>query len=240
MESYRDLTRAVAKRQPEMLEMIAELVGLESPTEDRAGVNRCVAPGGAVDQSQRGQEPAQQTKDRRGPVGRPLRAGPEHGETVDAAGPPGHGLAAGHAEEDAFPGAPGAGVGSGCAGHEGGRGDGPGRPAHVAGGGAADPAGVVFAQQRRGDRERMFASAHRVAGEEMRGGLCSGARAGYPWGVQDGQKGRGQLPLRVHGVAAHSGVDFAGDTARCWNLAARSSAPAALPIRPGGSRSMPG
>jgi glutamate carboxypeptidase len=43
MESYRDVTRAAAKRQPEMLKMIAELVGIESPTEDRAGVNRCVA-----------------------------------------------------------------------------------------------------------------------------------------------------------------------------------------------------
>jgi glutamate carboxypeptidase len=43
MENYRDVTRAAAKRQPEMLKMIAELVGIESPTEDRAGVNRCVA-----------------------------------------------------------------------------------------------------------------------------------------------------------------------------------------------------
>ncbi len=43
MESYRDVSRAAAKRQPEMLKMIAELVGIESPTEDRAGVNRCVA-----------------------------------------------------------------------------------------------------------------------------------------------------------------------------------------------------
>ena len=43
MESYRDVSRAAAKRQPEMLKMIGELVGLESPTEDRAGVNRCVA-----------------------------------------------------------------------------------------------------------------------------------------------------------------------------------------------------
>src|ERR1700692_4423782 len=43
MENYRDVTRAAAKRQPEMLKMIAELVGIESPTEDRAGVNRCAA-----------------------------------------------------------------------------------------------------------------------------------------------------------------------------------------------------
>jgi glutamate carboxypeptidase len=43
MESYRDVTGAAEKRRPEMLRMIAELVSLESPTEDRAGVNRCVA-----------------------------------------------------------------------------------------------------------------------------------------------------------------------------------------------------
>src|ERR1700679_2284940 len=43
MQTYRELTRAVAKRRPEMLEMIAELVSIESPTEDRAAVNRCVA-----------------------------------------------------------------------------------------------------------------------------------------------------------------------------------------------------
>jgi glutamate carboxypeptidase len=43
MQTYRELTRAVAKRRPEMLEMIAELVQVESPTEDQAAVNRCVA-----------------------------------------------------------------------------------------------------------------------------------------------------------------------------------------------------
>ena len=42
METYRDLTAAVARRQPQMLKMIAQLVGLESPTEDRVAVNRCV------------------------------------------------------------------------------------------------------------------------------------------------------------------------------------------------------
>ena len=43
MQTYRELTRTVAKRRPEMLEMIAQLVQVESPTEDRAAVNRCVA-----------------------------------------------------------------------------------------------------------------------------------------------------------------------------------------------------
>ena len=41
MQTYRELTRAMAKRRPEMLEMIGELVQLESPTEDHAAVNRC-------------------------------------------------------------------------------------------------------------------------------------------------------------------------------------------------------
>jgi glutamate carboxypeptidase len=43
MQTYRELTRAVAQRRPEMLEMIAQLVQVESPTEDRAAVNRCVS-----------------------------------------------------------------------------------------------------------------------------------------------------------------------------------------------------
>ncbi len=43
MRTYRDLTRAVARRQPMMLKMIAELVEIESPTEDRAAVNHCAA-----------------------------------------------------------------------------------------------------------------------------------------------------------------------------------------------------
>jgi glutamate carboxypeptidase len=37
-----DLIGAVDRRQPQMLEMISQLVRLESPTEDRAAVNRCV------------------------------------------------------------------------------------------------------------------------------------------------------------------------------------------------------
>ncbi len=43
MKTYRELSGAVAKRRPEMLEMMAQLVQVESPTEDRAAVNRCVA-----------------------------------------------------------------------------------------------------------------------------------------------------------------------------------------------------
>ena len=42
MQTYRELTRSVAKRRPEMLEMMAQLVQVESPTEDRAAVNHCV------------------------------------------------------------------------------------------------------------------------------------------------------------------------------------------------------
>jgi glutamate carboxypeptidase len=43
MRTYRELAAAAARRRPQMLEMIAELVAIESPTEDRVGVNRCVA-----------------------------------------------------------------------------------------------------------------------------------------------------------------------------------------------------
>jgi glutamate carboxypeptidase len=43
MQTYRELARAAAGRRTQMLQMIAELVGVESPTEDRAAVNRCVA-----------------------------------------------------------------------------------------------------------------------------------------------------------------------------------------------------
>ena len=42
METFRDLTGAVADRRSQMLKMLAELVGIESPTEDPTAVNRCV------------------------------------------------------------------------------------------------------------------------------------------------------------------------------------------------------
>jgi glutamate carboxypeptidase len=42
MRTYHDLTLAVSRQQPEMLEMIAGLVRVESPTEDPAAVNRSV------------------------------------------------------------------------------------------------------------------------------------------------------------------------------------------------------
>jgi glutamate carboxypeptidase len=42
METYQELTRAVAKRRARMLERMEALVGVESPTEDREAVNLCV------------------------------------------------------------------------------------------------------------------------------------------------------------------------------------------------------
>jgi glutamate carboxypeptidase len=42
MQTCQELTRTVAKRRPQMMEMLAALVGVESPTEDPAAVNRCV------------------------------------------------------------------------------------------------------------------------------------------------------------------------------------------------------
>ncbi len=43
MYSYRELSRVVARKRPAMLLKLAELVGIESPTEDRAAVNESVA-----------------------------------------------------------------------------------------------------------------------------------------------------------------------------------------------------
>jgi glutamate carboxypeptidase len=43
MRIYRDLTQAVAQQRPKLLEMLAEVVNIESPTEDRPAVNRCVS-----------------------------------------------------------------------------------------------------------------------------------------------------------------------------------------------------
>src|SRR5271168_4568370 len=43
MRSYRELIGAVAIRRPVMVQRLAELVSIESPTEDRAAVNRSVA-----------------------------------------------------------------------------------------------------------------------------------------------------------------------------------------------------
>ena len=38
-----DLMAAVGRRKPQMLELIRQLVSIESPTEDQAAVNRCVS-----------------------------------------------------------------------------------------------------------------------------------------------------------------------------------------------------
>jgi glutamate carboxypeptidase len=42
MKTYGKLHNTVARRHPRILEMLAQLVGKESPTEDRTAVNRCV------------------------------------------------------------------------------------------------------------------------------------------------------------------------------------------------------
>jgi glutamate carboxypeptidase len=42
MKTYGELHNTVARSHPQMLEMLAQLVGTESPTEDRTAVNRCV------------------------------------------------------------------------------------------------------------------------------------------------------------------------------------------------------
>ena len=183
METYRDLTAAVARRQPQMLKMIAQLVGLESPTEDRAAVNRCVtlvegwikASGG---KSRRSQQKAAGDLliGRFGPVrstGKPLML-LGHLDTV---------WPLGTLKQMPFR----------------------VREGRAWGPGVLDmKAGVVMAlsalrilldadqlsqpvmllaQQRRGDGQPAFARFHRVAGEKMRSSLCPGAGAGHPRGL---------------------------------------------------------
>ncbi len=157
MESYRDCGRGSGQTAAGNAQNDGRSGGHRVAHGGPGGGEPVCSPGGTMDQSHRGEEPALAARDGRGSLGGPLRAGPELGQTLAVAGPPGHGLAPGHAQEDAVPGAPGPGVGAGGSGHEGGGGDGPERPAHVAGCGAAYQAGVVLAQQRRGDRQRVFA-----------------------------------------------------------------------------------
>ena len=129
MQTYRELTRAVAKRRPEMLEMIGRAGSGRIPHRRPGGGQPLRSPAGEVDPGHRGQEQPQSAEDSRRPVDRPLWAGA--GNSPDAAGPPGHRLAAGHAQKDALPGARGPGLGSRCTGHEGRGGDGAYRAAGV-------------------------------------------------------------------------------------------------------------
>jgi glutamate carboxypeptidase len=43
MKTYRDLLQACSASRPELIHRLAELVEIESPTEDRAAINRCIA-----------------------------------------------------------------------------------------------------------------------------------------------------------------------------------------------------
>ena len=79
METYRDLSRAVAGRKSQMLEMIGELVRLESPTEDRAGVNRCVTVLEDWIKASGGQSKRSKQRSAGDLLGRPLRPGSEQG-----------------------------------------------------------------------------------------------------------------------------------------------------------------
>ena len=82
-------------------------------------------------------------------------------------------------------------MGAGGAGHEGGRGDGPGRDAHVGGGGAADrPVWLLLNSDEETGSQCSRALIESLA-TEMRRSICAGAGAGDPWGVQDGEKGSG-------------------------------------------------
>jgi len=130
--------------------MIAELVGIESPTEDRAGVNRCVALVERWIKASGGQS----QRSRQGTFGDLLvgRFGPARSTVKPAVKPL---MLLGHLDtvwplstlkKMPFRVRQGRAWGPGGSGHEGRGGDGPGRPAHAAGRGAADQAGVAFAQ----------------------------------------------------------------------------------------------
>ena len=66
METYRDLTAAVARRQPQMLKMIAAAGWPRVPYGRPGGRESLRHPGRGVDQSQRGQEPGAANKSRPG------------------------------------------------------------------------------------------------------------------------------------------------------------------------------
>ena len=166
-----------------MLKMIGELVRVESPTEDRAGVNRCVtvledwirASGGQSSRSKQrsaGDLLAGRFGPARSKVKPLLLLG--HLDTV---------WPLGTLKKMPFRVSAGASLGPGCPGHESGRGDGPQRGARFAASRAVKPAGLASAQQRRGDRQRTFAGDDRVAGKEMRSGVCPGTGAGPRRGV---------------------------------------------------------
>jgi glutamate carboxypeptidase len=208
MESYREVAGAAAKRKPEMLEMIAELVGIESPTEDPAGVNRCVAlvegwirASGGKSQRFRQRTAGDLLVGRFGParsVGKPL-------------------MLLGHLDT-VWP-----------------QGTLKKMPFRVRQGRAWGPgvldmkAGVVMALSAL----RMLLDAELLNrpvwfllnSDEETGSLCSRALTeslarkcsavfvmepaqGIPGAYKTARKGVGNYHLRVHGVAAHSGVDF--------------------------------
>ena len=207
MQTYRELTRAVAKRRPEMLEMIAELVGVESPTEDRAAVNRCVALLEEWIQSAGGKS----KRSRQRTAGDLLigRFGPARGTPADAAGPPGHRLAAGHAQKDALPAARGPGLGSRCPGHESRRGDGAYRAAVVERSGPLGQAGHLVCSIAT---RRRAANVPRALTESL-ARKCDAVfvlepAQGLAGAYKTARKGVANYRLQVHGVAAHSGVDF--------------------------------
>src|ERR1700722_6470067 len=208
MERYRDLTGAVANRQSQMLKMLGELVRLESPTEDPAAVNRCVtllegwikASGGKSRRSQQ-KEAGDLLMGRFGPVrsaAKPLML-LGHLDTV---------WPLGTLKKMPFR------VGEGRAG----------------GPGVLDmKAGVVRALsalsilQETGQLSRpvmlLLNSDEETGSEHSRALTESLARKcvsvfvlepaqGFPGAYKTARKGVANYRLQVHGVAAHSGVDF--------------------------------
>jgi glutamate carboxypeptidase len=208
MKTYRELTQAVAQKRRQMIERIAELVGIESPTEDYPAVNRsvrCLEAWMAETGSSK-RHPQKRAGDllvgRFGPArgaGKPLML-LGHLDTVWPLGT----------------------LGKMPFRIRGGRAWGPGVLDMKAGVVMAMTALAVLAEAGQLTRPVVFL----LNSDEETGSECSRALTeslakksaavfvlepaqGIPGAYKTARKGVANYELRVHGVAAHSGVDFA-------------------------------
>jgi glutamate carboxypeptidase len=208
MRTYRDLTLAVSRQQPELLEMIAGLVRVESPTEDPAAVNRSVRlvekwlrQGGGKSKRSRQSAAGDLLVSRFGPVRSTLKPLMLLGH-LDTVWPLGtlrkmpFRLRAGRAW-------------------------GPGVLDMKAGVAMAVIALRVLQQAGRLNRPVIFllnsdeetGSNHSRALTELLARKCASVfvlepAQGIPGAYKTARKGVANYHLRVHGVSAHSGVDF--------------------------------
>ena len=93
-----------------------------------------------------------------------------------------------------------------------------------------DPSGDSASEQRRRDRKPGVASHHRGDCQRMRSGLCAGAGPGADGAYKTSRKGTGDYIVRVTGVAAHAGVDFRSGHSAVLELARQIQKIGRLPI----------